>query len=144
MGVESQRQEDRETREMRAPPQDEGALSDVTAGQIWLQMAHRGVAVLILCGVVSYFIAVRTRSDRGNNALRTLSHIWLVGVLVQLTLGAWVIWSNKAADIATTHVAVGAIMLSLGVAICAIALRLRAPTLAARADARIREEAHAF
>ncbi|MFL6594952.1 MAG: COX15/CtaA family protein [Chthoniobacterales bacterium] len=123
---------------------DARALSDVTAGQIWLQMAHRGVAVLILCGVVSYFIALRTRADCGNNLLRTLSHIWLVGVLVQLTLGAWVIWSNKAADIATTHVAVGAIMLSLGVAICAIALRLHAPTLAARADARIREEAHAF
>src|SRR3954451_9971873 len=123
---------------------DARALSDLTAGQIWLQMAHRAVAVLILCGVASYFIALRMRRDHGNNALRTLSHIWLIGVLAQLTLGAWVIWSNKAADVATTHVALGAIMLSLGVAICAIALRLRAPAVSALADARLREEAHAF
>lgn len=119
------------------------ALSDVTAGQIWLQMAHRGVAVLILCGVVSYFVTLRARTHRGNNVLRALSHIWLIGVLLQLTLGAWVIWSNKAADVATTHVALGAIMLSLGVAICAIALRLRAPSRAPL-TAPLREEAHAF
>jgi len=39
-------------------------------------------------------------------------------------LGAWVIWSNKAADIATAHVAIGAILLALGVAISMISLRL--------------------
>ncbi len=44
--------------------------------------------------------------------------------LAQITLGAWVIWSNKAADIATAHVAVGATMLALGIAISAISLRL--------------------
>ncbi len=49
----------------------------------------------------------------------------MIGVFVQITLGAWVIWSNKAADIATAHVAVGAIMFSLGVSICAIAARLQ-------------------
>jgi cytochrome c oxidase assembly protein subunit 15 len=42
----------------------------------------------------------------------------------QLTLGAWTIWSNKAADIATAHVAVGAIMLSFGVSISAICWRI--------------------
>ena len=41
-------------------------------------------------------------------------------------VGGWTIWSNKAADIATAHVAVGAITFVTGVAISAlIALRLR-------------------
>jgi heme A synthase len=39
-------------------------------------------------------------------------------------LGAWVIWSNKAADIATAHVALGAVMLSFGVSISAICWRI--------------------
>jgi hypothetical protein len=44
-------------------------------------------------------------------------------------LGAWTIWSNKAADIATAHVAMGALMLSFGVSICAILLRLQSAWL---------------
>jgi cytochrome c oxidase assembly protein subunit 15 len=50
--------------------------------------------------------------------------IWPALLAIQICLGAWTIWSNKAADVATTHVAVGATMLSLGVAICAICGRL--------------------
>jgi len=43
---------------------------------------------------------------------------------LQFTLGAWTIWSNKAADVATTHVAVGAIMLSFGVSAWALSWRV--------------------
>jgi cytochrome c oxidase assembly protein subunit 15 len=43
---------------------------------------------------------------------------------LQFTLGASTIWSNKAADIATVHVAVGAIMLSFGVSAWAICWRV--------------------
>ena len=103
------------------------ALSEVTAGQIWLQMAHRAMAVIILAGVLGYWLVLRLRASRGNAALRALSAFWLFFLLCQITLGAWTIWSNKAADVATAHVAVGATMLSLGVAICALALRLRNP-----------------
>jgi cytochrome c oxidase assembly protein subunit 15 len=42
----------------------------------------------------------------------------------QIALGACVIWSNKAADIATAHVALGAVMLSFGVSISAICWRI--------------------
>jgi hypothetical protein len=35
-----------------------------------------------------------------------------------------VIWSNKAADVATAHVALGAVMLSFGVSISAICWRI--------------------
>ena len=101
---------------------DARALSDVTAFQIWLQMAHRALAAMIAIAIVAFWIFARTR---GNNiALRRLSSVWLFLLLCQITLGAWTIWSNKAADIATTHVAVGAIMLSLGVVISALCWRL--------------------
>jgi heme a synthase len=122
---------------------DARALSDVTAGQIWLQMAHRAVAVLILCGIIAYLIAAHRRRDTANQTLRTLAHIWTIGVFIQVTLGACTIWSNKAADIATAHVAVGASLLSLGVAISAIALRLRAKREMAIGKIAA-EEVHAF
>jgi heme a synthase len=57
------------------------------------------------------------------HSLKRLSIWWLILLLIQLTLGAWVIWSNKAADIATAHVAVGATMLCFGVSISAICWR---------------------
>jgi len=100
---------------------DARALSDVTAFQIWLQMVHRALAALIAIAIGTFWIFARTRIE--DITLRKLSNAWLFLVLCQITLGAWTIWSNKAADIATAHVAVGAIMLSLGVTICALAWR---------------------
>src|SRR5438874_3343957 len=102
---------------------DARGLSDVDAFQIWLQMLHRFVALLIAIGVIA-FCSRLSRDARQVPALKQLSIWWLVFLLVQLTLGAWTIWSNKAADIATAHVAVGAIMLSFGVSISAMCWRL--------------------
>jgi heme a synthase len=128
---------------------DTRALSDVTAFQIWLQMA-----LLVLIGVLAFFIRVRgvesapigqvgaidpiargpaaagvnrryPAAADGPRLLKCLSFWWLILLFVQITLGAWTIWSNKAADIATAHVAVGAIMLSFGVIISAICWRLQ-------------------
>src|SRR5690349_10102518 len=90
---------------------DARALSDVDAFQIWLQMVHRFVAVVIGVGVIA-FCSRALRYARQINALRRLSIGWVTLFFAQFTLGAWTIWSNKAADVATTHVAVGAIMLS--------------------------------
>jgi heme a synthase len=102
---------------------DMHALSDVDAFQIWLQMAHRFLAVVI--GILVIVLCARIwRGAREIGALRRLSIIWVILFLVQFTLGAGVIWSNKAADVATTHVAVGAIMLSFGVSVWAISWRL--------------------
>jgi cytochrome c oxidase assembly protein subunit 15 len=98
---------------------DAHALSNVTAGQIWLQMAHRFVALLIAAGVISYWCAVRSRRAASSTGTRALSTWWVFFLLCQITLGAWTIWTNKAADIATAHVAVGATMLAFGVVISA-------------------------
>jgi cytochrome c oxidase assembly protein subunit 15 len=101
---------------------DRQGLSDVTAFQIWLQIAHRFVALWIAAGVITTAAAVLRQSTL--STLRRLTTLWVVLLFVQITLGAWTIWSNKAADIATTHVALGATMLALGVSISAITLRL--------------------
>ncbi len=97
------------------------ALSDVTAAQIWLQMAHRFGALLVSVGVIGTWFAFR----RQVQTMRTLATVWLLLLGAQVTLGAWTIWSNKAADIATAHVAVGASMLALGVALWALSVRSR-------------------
>jgi heme a synthase len=135
---------------------DARALSNVTAFQIRLQMAHRFGALLVAIGVIGLFVSVRRNESAslpgdGDGApprrlssstmrashlygpanrqdlhcLKRLSTWWLILVLLQMSLGAWTIWSNKAADIATAHVAVGAIMLSFGVIISAICWRLQ-------------------
>jgi cytochrome c oxidase assembly protein subunit 15 len=102
---------------------DARGLSDVDAFQIWLQMTHRFVALLIAIGVIAFCPRV-WRDAREVPALKKLSMWWVAFLFVQLTLGAWTIWSNKAADIATAHVAVGAVMLSFGVSISAICWRI--------------------
>jgi cytochrome c oxidase assembly protein subunit 15 len=102
---------------------DARAFSDVTASQIWLQLAHRFLALVIAVLVIMTCMrALRHAKQVG--ALRRLSILWCVFLFLQLTLGAWVIWSNKAADVATAHVAIGATMLSFGVIITAICSRL--------------------
>src|SRR5438552_10862794 len=104
---------------------DAHALSDVDAFQIWLQMAHRFLAVLIGIAVIMFFFRVRRlRHSSRAPILSGLSILWVILFFLQFTLGAWTVWSNKAADIATAHVAVGAIMLSFGVSAWAICSRV--------------------
>ena len=95
---------------------DRIGMSDVSAAQIWLQMVHRFGAVLVAIGVIWFFACAHRDKI---SPLPGLSTVWLIGVFIQIGLGAWTIWSNKAADVATTHVAVGATMLGVGAIICA-------------------------
>jgi len=98
----------------------------VDAFQIWLQMAHRLLALLIAIAIIAFCLRV-WRDARGVPALSALSIFWVALVFCQIALGAWTIWSNKAADVATAHVAVGAVMLSFGVSISAICWRILHP-----------------
>jgi cytochrome c oxidase assembly protein subunit 15 len=85
-------------------------LMQTNALHVWIQMAHRFVAVLIGVAVIAF--AVRAR--RSVRAVRGWSLGWVVMILCQIALGAWTIWSNKAADVATLHMALGALSLLLG------------------------------
>jgi heme a synthase len=102
---------------------DTRGLSDVTAFQIWLQMAHRFLGFIIGIAVIAFALRVCREAPRFA-ALKKLSVLWVALVICQITLGAWTIWSNKAADVATAHVALGAGMLSFGVSISAICCRI--------------------
>jgi len=102
---------------------DARGLSDVTAFQIWLHIAHRFLAFFIAIAVVAFCLRVWRDAPRFP-ALKGLSILWVVLVVCQITLGAWIVWSNKAADVATAHVALGAMMLSFGVSISAICWRI--------------------
>ena len=93
------------------------ALSDVNAFQIWLQLAHRFVALIIAAFVVTFWFLVRGRV-RQSGLLRNLSNWWVFSRRLQIALGAWTVWSNKAADFATAHVAIGAVNLCYGCSSC--------------------------
>jgi cytochrome c oxidase assembly protein subunit 15 len=91
----------------------------ITATQIVLQMVHRAVALVILAAVA--ICAWSLRRSLGSKSLSSrLALVWLGLILTQALLGAATIWSNKAADIATAHVMVGALALALGVIQCII------------------------
>jgi len=103
---------------------DAQAFSDVSAGQIWLQMAHRFLGALIGLAIAVFWLLIR-REKTVISFLRNLTNLWLGLVILQIALGGWTIWSNKAADIATAHVAVGAITFAVAIVISATFLRLR-------------------
>lgn len=92
----------------------------ITAFQIQLQMIHRIVAGLILCAVA--FCAWRAWR-KGSSQIAKLSVFWLVLIFCQAGLGAATILSDKAADIATLHVLVGALSLATGAMLSIIAAR---------------------
>jgi cytochrome c oxidase assembly protein subunit 15 len=99
------------------------AENPITAFQIELQMAHRVVALAILiCVGMAVFCSRRCESAERAVTVR-LSLFWLGLILLQVGLGAATIWTNKAADVATAHVLVGALALAVGALWCAIAFR---------------------
>jgi cytochrome c oxidase assembly protein subunit 15 len=117
------------------------AENPITAFQIELQMAHRIVALAIL--ILTAMCAWQARgigapgtapARMGNNSepaetvpgapiYQRLSLFWLALIVIQVGLGAATIWTNKAADVATAHVLVGALALAVGALWCAIAFR---------------------
>jgi cytochrome c oxidase assembly protein subunit 15 len=98
------------------------SLNPITATQIVLQLIHRAMALLILGSVGLCALSAR-RQLGGNNTLARLAMLWLGLILIQALLGAATIWSNKAADIATLHVVVGALSLASGAMLSIIAFR---------------------
>lgn len=78
-----------------------------SADLVWLQMAHRFVAMVIF----ALAVVVAWRSRRVIPEMSGLSHLLVAMIFAQACLGAWTIWSDKAADVATAHMALGALTL---------------------------------
>jgi cytochrome c oxidase assembly protein subunit 15 len=88
----------------------------LTAAQIHLHMAHRVGALLIFLAVGA--LAWRLRRELGSaSAVARAALTWFALIIAQASLGAATIWTNKAADIATLHVVIGAANLVLGAAL---------------------------
>jgi len=110
----------------------------VTAFQIELQMAHRIAALAIL--VVVGLAAWHARHSLGRrHPLARLALVWLGLVVAQACLGAATIWTGKSADIATAHVACGALCLVTGGLTSLLSFRMLASPVAQRGVAQKNE-----
>lgn len=89
------------------------AVKPITAFQVHLQMAHRLTALLILVGAGWVWRSVRAAQGSCDLVLR-FSNVWLGLICAQAALGAATIWSGKSADVATSHMAFGALSLMTG------------------------------
>jgi cytochrome c oxidase assembly protein subunit 15 len=85
----------------------------ITAFQVNLQMVHRLVAYAIFLGVAALPFLARKKLG-GGDWLAKFSWFWLALLVVQIGLGAATVLSNKAADVTTAHVMVGALALLTG------------------------------
>lgn len=89
------------------------ALHPITSSGVALQMTHRLMAFAIVFAVA--FVSWKTLRRFGAAALAgKLAIAWMALIAIQVVLGAATIWTNKSADIATAHVAVGALSLVTG------------------------------
>lgn len=92
---------------------DSRDFKPITGFQIGLQMLHRILAAFILAAVGA--VACLSRREQGSSSGSSkLALGWLALIFVQAALGALTIWSNKAADVATSHVLVGSLSLLAG------------------------------
>jgi cytochrome c oxidase assembly protein subunit 15 len=92
----------------------------LTAGQIHLHMAHRiGALLTVFAAAVLGWRASRELGR--NHLLARVAWLWLAMILAQATLGAFTVWTDKAADVATAHVAFGAISLVVAVVMGVVA-----------------------
>jgi cytochrome c oxidase assembly protein subunit 15 len=108
----------------------------VTLAQVWLHMGHRIGAILVSVAVTAASILV-LRRHRNERALLWPALLMLALLLVQLTLGVLTVLMKKPADVASAHVAVGALTLVSCFVLTARAARLyarRAPRVSMMVD----------
>lgn len=99
------------------------AYAPITAAQVEMQMVHRVLALLIFAAVA--VCAWRTWRRLGSRHwLSRFALVWLGLVLTQVFLGAATIWTGKSADIATAHVACGALCLVTGAVASIVSFRV--------------------
>ena len=92
---------------------DVNGENPITAFQVILQMVHRLVALLIFLGVAAAAM-LSLKKLGGRDWLTKFAWFWVVLLTAQIALGIATIETNKAADIATLHVMVGALSLLAG------------------------------
>jgi cytochrome c oxidase assembly protein subunit 15 len=89
------------------------AVKPITAFQVALQMVHRFTAAIVFILVGLCAVLAQYQFGFGSRLTR-MGWLWFGLLLLQVILGAATILTNKSADIATAHVAVGALSLLSG------------------------------
>jgi cytochrome c oxidase assembly protein subunit 15 len=98
----------------------------VTLAQIWLHFGHRVGAIVVSIAIVAASVLV-LRRHRDQRALLRPALLMLALLVAQLTLGVLTVLMNKPADVASAHVAVGALTLVACFVLTVRAMRLYAP-----------------
>jgi len=98
-------------------------LDPVTLGQIWLQFAHR-IGAMIVTACITWLAWIVFRKHRGQTAIVVPITVLCALLLTQITLGVMTVVMRKPADIASAHVACGALLLLTCFTVAARAARL--------------------
>ena len=85
---------------------------EILSWHVWLQMLHRLGAVATLALVMGLAVKARRRLGQAHGFTKA-AYALLAMVVAQAGMGIWTVWSNKAADVATGHVVLGAACLAL-------------------------------
>ena len=109
-------------------------MDPVTLEQIWLHFAHRLGAVLVAAAVLA-LATVTLRRYRTHTRLSRPALLLIVLLVTQLTLGVLTVLWRKPADVASAHVAVGALVLVTSFVLTVRAARMYGWRRAARAPA---------
>jgi cytochrome c oxidase assembly protein subunit 15 len=100
-------------------------LPPVEASQVWIHFAHRAGALLAGFTVIACGIHL-LRAYTGDQRLREPAIVMVMLVLIQALLGALTVWTGKGVQIATAHVATGALLFGTCVFIAARSFHLYA------------------
>ncbi|PAW77549.1 MAG: hypothetical protein B9S32_11175 [Verrucomicrobia bacterium Tous-C9LFEB] len=98
-------------------------LPSTTTEQIVVQFTHRTLAIVIFFAIM--VCAEQARCPQTPRVLRRMVMFWAGLVALQFVLGAATVWSDKAADVATAHVVVGALTLLTGAMLGAMTWRIQ-------------------
>lgn len=89
-------------------------LPEATVGQVVIHFLHRLGAGIVTAAVIALTILSYRRRAQFPSLFRTAGYLW-IGVLTQITLGAFTIWTAKSPLITSFHVVTGAALLGLSV-----------------------------
>lgn len=105
-------------------PRDRDLPRGVSMFQVWINFAHRCGALLVTGAILVLAIEVIGAGHGYPGAIKGPVYLLLVLVAGQLTLGVLTIWLRKPADVASLHVAVGALVLVTSFILSVRGLRL--------------------
>ncbi|HUI65982.1 MAG TPA: COX15/CtaA family protein [Bacteroidota bacterium] len=85
-------------------------LPPVTLTQLWIHFAHRLGAIVALAAVLACGIHI-LRCYPSEKKMREPALVMIMLVVAQFLFGAMTVWTGKAVQVSTTHVATGALLL---------------------------------